>query len=115
MFFALGVELAEVSTHMLHVVGGGDVIIVTAGVVVIIPGKSDQVGGRVDARTAQVNHAVVHEHEGLPARALPCRLLTLAIPGDDRTHLPKVEVVEHRSPRNANLTYEQAVDLVGAC
>ena len=55
----------------------------------------------------------MHEHEGLPARALPCLLVSLAIPGNDRLDLPIPEVVEQDVAGDTNLTYERGVDLVG--
>ena len=90
-----------------HVGGGG--IVVAVGV----PGETEEVGGRRDAGPREVDHAVVHEHEGLPARALPRLLISLAVARDDRLNLPIPEVVEQDVAGDANFTYERGVDLVG--
>lgn len=83
-----------------HIGGGG--IVVAFGV----PRETEEVEGRRDAGLRQIDHAVVHQHEGLPARALPCLLVSLAIPRDDRLDLPIPEVVEQDVAGDANLTYE---------
>ena len=104
------VELfAELLDFLLgrHVGGGG--IVVAFGV----PGETEEVEGRRNAGLREIDHAVVHEHEGLPARALPGLLVSLAIPGDDRLDLPIPEVVEQDVAGDADLTYEGAVNLVG--
>ena len=83
-----------------HAGGGG--IVVAFGV----PGETEEVEGRRDAGLREIDHAVVHQHEGLPARALPCLLVSLAIPGNDRLDLPIPKVVEQDVAGDANLTYE---------
>ena len=90
-----------------HVGGGG--IVVAFGV----PGETEEVEGRRDACLREVDHAVVHEHEGLPARALPRLLVPLAITRNDRLDLPIPEVVEQDVAGDANFTYERGVNLVG--
>jgi hypothetical protein len=55
----------------------------------------------------------VHQHEGLPARALPCLLVSLAVARNDGLDLPIPKVVEQNVAGDANLTYEGAIDLVG--
>ena len=82
-------------------VGGGRLSIVVG-----VPRETEEVAGRRDASLREIEHAVVHEHEGLPARALPCLLVSLAIPGNDRLDLPIPEVVEQDVAGDANLTYE---------
>ena len=90
-----------------HVGGWG--IVVAVGV----PRETEEVEGGRDAGLRQIDHAVVHQHKGLPARALPCLLVSLAIPGDDRLNLPIPEVVQKDVAGDANLTYESAINLVG--
>ena len=90
-----------------HVGGGG------LAILFIVPGETEEVERRRDAGLGQIDHAVVHEHEGLPARAFPGLLISLAIPGNDRLNLPIPEVVEQDVAGDANLTYERAIDLVG--
>ena len=82
-------------------------------IIVGVPRETEEVDGRHDAGLREIDHAVVHEHEGLPARALPGLLISLAIAGDDRLNLPIPEVVEQDVARDAYLTYERGVDLVG--
>ena len=89
-------------------VGGGRVSIIVG-----VPWETEEVEGRGDAGLREVDHAVVHEHEGLPAGALPCLLVSLAIPGDDRLDLPIPEIVEQDVAGDAYLTYEGAINLVG--
>ena len=88
-------------------VGGGGIVVVG------VPRETEEVEGRRDAGLREVDHAVVHEHEGLPTRALPGLLISLAITSDDRLDLPIPKVVEENVARDANLTYEGAIDLVG--
>ena len=83
-----------------HVGGGG------LSIVVGVPRETEEVERRGDAGLREVDHAVVHEHEGLPARALPCLLVSLAIARNDRLNLPIPEVVEQDVAGDANLTYE---------
>ena len=90
-----------------HVGGGG--IFVAVGV----PGETEEVERRRDACPREVDHAVVHQHEGLPARALPRLLISLAVARDDRLNLPIPEVVEQDVAGDAYLTYEGAINLVG--
>ena len=92
-----------------HVGGGG------LPIVVGVPRETEEVEGRRDAGLREIDHAVVHEHEGLPARALPCLLISLSITGDDGLNLPIPKVVEQDVARDANLTYERGVNLVGGC
>jgi len=90
-----------------HIGGGG--IVVAFGV----PRETEEVEGRRDASLREIDNAVVHQHEGLPARALPGLLVSLAIPGDDGLDLPIPKVVQKDVARDANLTYEGAINLVG--
>ena len=90
-----------------HVGGGG------LAIVVGVPGETEEVEGRRDAGLREIDHAVVHEHKGLPARALPCLLIPLAVARDDRLDLPIPEVVEQDVAGDAYLTYERGIDLVG--
>ena len=83
-----------------HVGGGG------LSIVVGVPRETEEVEGRGDAGLREVDHAVVHQHEGLPARALPCLLVSLAITRNDRLNLPIPKVVEQDVAGDANLTYE---------
>ena len=83
-----------------HVGSGGIVVVVG------VPWETEEVEGRRDAGLREVDHAVVHEHEGLPARALPCLLVSLAIPGDDRLDLPIPKVIQQDVAGDAYLTYE---------
>ena len=92
-----------------HAGGGGLTILVG------VPRETEEVEGKRDACPREVDHAVVHQHEGLPARALPGLLVSLAIPGDDRLDLPIPEVVEQDVAGDAYLTYEGAINLVGGC
>ena len=92
-----------------HIGGGG--IVVAFGV----PRETEEVEGRRDAGLREIDHAVVHQHEGLPARALPRRLISLAIPGDDRLDLPIPEIIQQDVAGDAYLTYERGIDLVGGC
>lgn len=89
-------------------VGGGGLPIVVG-----VPRETEEVEGRRDAGLRQVDHAVVHQHEGLPTRALPGLLVPLAIAGDDGLDLPVPEVVKQDVAGDAYLTYEGGVDLVG--
>ena len=89
-------------------VGGGRIAIVVG-----VPGETEEVEGRRDAGLREIDHAVVHEHEGLPTNALPCLLVSLAITRNDRLDLPIPKVVEQDVARDANLTYEGAINLVG--
>ena len=88
-------------------VGGGGLFVVG------VPRETEEVEGRRDAGLREVDHAVVHQHEGLPARALPCLLVSLAITRDDRLDLPIPKVVQKDVAGDANLTYERGIDLVG--
>ena len=90
-----------------HVGGGG------LPIVVGVPRETEEVEGRRDASLREIDHAVVHQHEGLPARALPCLLVSLAIARNDRLNLPIPEVVQKDVAGDANLTYERGIDLVG--
>jgi len=90
-----------------HVGSGG------LAIVVGVPGETEEVEGRRDAGLREIDHAVVHQHEGLPARALPCLLVSLAITRNDGLDLPIPEVVEQDVAGDAYLTYERGVDLVG--
>ena len=92
-----------------HIGGGGITIVVG------VPRETEEVEGRRDAGLREIDHAVVHQHEGLPARALPCLLISLAIARNDRLNLPIPKVVEQDVARDANLTYERGVNLVGGC
>ena len=83
-----------------HVGGGG------LPIVVGVPGETEEVERRGDAGLREIDHAVVHQHEGLPARALPCLLVSLAITRNDRLDLPIPEVVQKDVAGDANLTYE---------
>ena len=83
-----------------HVGGGG------LAIVVGVPGETEEVEGRGDAGLREIDHAVVHEHESLPARALPCLLISLSITGDDGLNLPIPKVVEQDVAGDAYLTYE---------
>ncbi len=78
-----------------------------------VPRETEEVEGRRDAGLRQIDHAVVHQHESLPARALPCLLVSLAVAGDDRLNLPIPEVVKQDVAGDAYLTYERGIDLVG--
>lgn len=89
-------------------VGGGRVAILVG-----VPRETEEVEGRRDAGLRQIDHAIVHQHEGLPTNSLPCLLVSLAITRNDRLDLPIPEVVEQDVAGDANLTYEDAVDLVG--
>jgi hypothetical protein len=89
-------------------VGGGRVAILVG-----VPGKTEEVDGRRDACLREIDHAIVHQHESLPARALPCLLVSLAITRNDRLDLPIPKVVEQDVAGDAYLTYEGGVDLVG--
>ena len=89
-------------------VGGGGITIVVG-----VPRETEEVEGRRDASLREIDHAVVHEHEGLPARALPCLLVSLAVARNDRLDLPIPEVVEQDVAGDAYLTYERGIDLVG--
>ena len=88
--------------------GGGRLV-----VLFIVPGETEEVERRGDAGLREIDHAVVHQHEGLPARALPWLPVSLAIPRDDRLDLPIPKVVEQDVAGDANLTYERGVNLVG--
>ena len=90
-----------------HVGGGG--IVVAFGV----PRETEEVEGRRDAGLREIDHAVVHQHEGLPAGALPGLLVSLAVARNDRLDLPIPKVVEQNVAGDANFTYERGVDLVG--
>ena len=90
-----------------HTGGGG--IVVAFGV----PRETEEVEGRGDAGLRQIDHAVVHQHEGLPARALPGLLISLAVARNDGLDLPIPKVVEQDVAGDTNLTYEGGVDLVG--
>ena len=90
-------------------VGGGGVFVVG------VPRETEEVEGRRDASLREIDHAVVHEHEGLPARALPRLLVSLAVAGDDRLNLPIPKIVEQDVAGDAYLTYERGIDLVGGC
>ena len=82
-------------------------------IIVSVPGETEEVEGRRDASLREVDHAVVHEHEGLPTRALPGLLISLAVASNDGLNLPIPKVVEQDVAGDANLTYERGVDLVG--
>ena len=82
-------------------------------IIVGVPGETEEIEGRRDASLREIDHAVVHQHEGLPARALPGLLIPLAVARDDRLNLPIPEVVEQDVAGDAYLTYERGVDLVG--
>jgi hypothetical protein len=90
-----------------HVGGGG------LAIVVGVPGETEEVERRGDAGLRKIDHAVVHQHEGLPARALPRLLISLSITGDDGLNLPIPKVIEQDVAGDANLTYEGAINLVG--
>ena len=90
-----------------HIGGGG------LAIVVCVPGETEEVERRGDAGLREIDHAVVHEHEGLPARALPCLLVWLALTRNDGLDLPIPEVVQKDVAGDAYLTYEGGVDLVG--
>lgn len=90
-----------------HVGGGGITIVVG------VPRETEEVERRRDAGLRQIDHTVVHQHESLPARALPGLLVPLAITRDDRLDLPIPKVVEQDVAGDANLTYEGAINLVG--
>ncbi len=110
-----GVVVVELFAELLDLflgrhVGGGGVTIVVG-----VPGETEEVEGRRDASLRQIDHAVVHQHEGLPARALPCLLVSLAITRDDGLDLPIPKVVKQDVAGDANLTYEGAINLVGGC
>ena len=90
-----------------HTGGGG--IVVAFG----IPGETEEVEGRGDAGLRQIDHAVVHQHEGLPARALPGLLVSLAVASNDGLDLPIPEIIQQDVAGDAYLTYEGAINLVG--
>ena len=90
-----------------HSGGGG------LAVLFIVPRETEEVEGRRDASLRQIDHAVVHQHEGLPTNSLPCLLVSLAITRNDGLDLPIPEVVEQDVAGDANLTYEGAIKLVG--
>ena len=83
-----------------HVGGGG------LAVLIIVPRETEEVEGRRDACLRKIDHAVVHEHESLPARALPCLLISLAITRNDGLDLPIPEVVQKDVAGDTYLTYE---------
>jgi hypothetical protein len=104
------VELfAELLDFLLgrHVGGGG------LSIVVGVPRETEEIEGRRNAGLRQIDHAIVHQHESLPAGALPCLLVSLAITRNDRLDLPIPKVVEQDVAGDAYLTYEGGVDLVG--
>jgi hypothetical protein len=90
-----------------HAGGGG--IVVAFGV----PGETEEIEGRRDASLREIDHAIVHEHEGLPAGALPCLLVSLAVAGNDGLDLPIPEIVQKDVAGDTYLTYEGAINLVG--
>ena len=90
-----------------HSGGGG------LAVLFIVPRETEEVERRGDAGLREIDHAVVHEHEGLPTNALPGLLVSLAITRNDGLDLPIPEVVEQDVAGDANLTYEGAINLVG--
>ena len=91
-------------------VGGGGIVVVVG-----VPWETEEVERRGDAGLRQIDHAVVHQHEGLPARALPCLLISLAIARNDRLDLPIPKVIQQDVAGDAYLTYERGIDLVGGC
>ena len=101
-----GVVIVELFSELLDLLFGGHVGGGGLSIVVGVPGETEEVERRRDAGLREVDHAVVHEHEGLPARALPCLLVSLAIARDDRLDLPIPKVVEQDVAGDANLTYE---------
>ena len=104
------VELfAELLNFLLGRHAGGRGLSIVVGV----PGETEEVEGRRDACLRQIDHAVVHQHEGLPARALPGLLISLAVARNDGLDLPIPEVVEQDVAGDAYLTYEGAINLVG--
>ena len=105
--------IVELSSELLDLFLGGHAGGGGLPIVVGVPRETEEVERRGDAGLREIDHAVVHEHEGLPARALPCLLVSLAIPGDDRLDLPIPKVVERDVAGDANLTYERGVNLVG--
>lgn len=108
-----GVVLVELFTELLDLLFGGHAGGGGLTIVVGVPRKTEEVERRGDAGLREIDHAVVHEHEGLPARALPGLLVSLAITRNDRLDLPIPKVVEQDVAGDANLTYEGGVDLVG--
>ena len=105
--------IVELFAELLDLLFGGHVGGGRLAIVVGVPRETEEVERRGDAGLREIYHAVVHQHEGLPARALPCLLVSLAIARDDRLNLPIPEVVEQDVAGDANLTYEGAVNLVG--
>ena len=105
--------IVELLAELLDLLFSGHVRCGGLSIVVCVPRETEEVEGRRDAGLREIDHAVMHEHEGLPARALPCLLISLAIPGNDRLDLPIPEVVEQDVAGYAYLTYEGGVDLVG--
>ena len=89
----MGVVVVELFAELLDLLlsrhAGGRGLSIIVGV----PRETEEVEGRGDAGLRQIDRAVVHEHEGLPARALPGLLISLAIAGDDRLNLPIPEVL----------------------
>ncbi len=105
--------IVELFAELLDLFLGRHVGCWELAIVVGVPRETEEVERRGDAGLREVDHAVVHQHEGLPARALPCLLVSLAIPSDDRLDLPIPKVVEQDVAGDAYLTYEGGVDLVG--
>ena len=107
--------VVELLAELLDLLFGGHVGGGRLAIVVGVPGETEEVEGRRDAGLREIDHAVVHQHEGLPARALPGLLVSLAVARNDRLDLPIPEVVEQDVAGDANLTYEGAINLVGGC
>ena len=98
--------LVELFAELLDLLFGGHVGGGGLSIVVGVPGETEEVERRGDAGLREIDHAVVHQHEGLPARALPCLLISLAITRDDRLDIPIPKVVELDVAGDAYLTYE---------
>ena len=96
----------ELFTELLDLLFGGHAGGGGLSIVVGVPGKTEEGEGRRDAGLREIDHAVVHQHEGLPARALPCLLISLAVARNDRLNLPIPEGVLKDVAGDANLTYE---------
>ena len=105
----------ELFTELLDLLFGGHAGGGGLTIVVGVPGETEEVEGRRDAGLREIDHAVVHQHEGLPARALPGLLVSLAITRNDRLDLPIPEIIQQDVAGDANLTYEGAINLVGGC
>ena len=107
--------VVELFAELLDLFLGGHIGGGRLAVLFIVPRETEEVEGRRDTSLREIDHAVVHEHEGLPARALPGLLIPLAVARDDRLDLPIPEIIQQDVAGDAYLTYEGAINLVGGC